>query len=227
MLMKRLNKDSLKSFFFGNRTSYGLVFTALLYMLLIAIGFVYLYPLLFMFITSMKSPDDLLNPMVQWVPTEFYTGNYTKAFRVLDYPTALVSTIFISLVPSLIQTAVCSVVGRVSATQRQRAVDSALEALSRGLGGRHHRNPAARLPGAPMITTHPLGGCAMGDVVDASHRVLGEGGEPAPNLYVCDGSVFRGALGTNPLWTIGALAERCAEQVLEAHPRLGRRRAPS
>ncbi len=115
----------------------------------------------------------------------------------------------------------------VSATQRQRAVDSALEALSRGLGGRHHRNPAARLPGAPMITTHPLGGCAMGDVVDASHRVLGEGGEPAPNLYVCDGSVFRGALGTNPLWTIGALAERCAEQVLEAHPRLGRRRAPS
>lgn len=109
--MLRINHDTLKSFFLGNRNSYGLVFTTLLYLLLIAIGFIYLYPLLFMFITSLKSPDDLLNPMVQWVPTEIFVGNYQRAFKVLNYPTTLVSTIFISLVPSLIQTMVCSVVG--------------------------------------------------------------------------------------------------------------------
>jgi len=109
--MNRINMDGVKSFFFGNRTSYGLVFTVLLYMLLIAIGFVYLYPLLFMFVTSMKSPEDLLNPMVQWVPTEFYIGNYLKAYRVLDYPTKLLSSVLISLVPSIIQTVVCSFVG--------------------------------------------------------------------------------------------------------------------
>lgn len=109
--MLRINRDTLKSFFLGNRNSYGLVFTTLLYLLLIAIGFIYLYPLLFMFITSLKSPDDLLNPMVQWVPTEIFVGNYQRAFKVLNYPTTLVSTIFISLVPSLIQTMVCSVVG--------------------------------------------------------------------------------------------------------------------
>lgn len=109
--MLRINRDTLKSFFLGNRNSYGLVFTTLLYLLLIAIGFIYLYPLLFMFITSLKSPDDLLNPMVQWVPTEIFVGNYQRAFKVLNYPTTLASTIFISLVPSLIQTMVCSVVG--------------------------------------------------------------------------------------------------------------------
>jgi multiple sugar transport system permease protein len=64
-----------------------------------------------MFITSLKSPEDLLNPMVQWVPTQMYVGNYAKAFRVLDYPQTLASSILISLIPSLIQTAVCSVVG--------------------------------------------------------------------------------------------------------------------
>ena len=109
--MKRLGLDYWKSVLFGNRTSYGLIFTVLLYMLLIAIGFVYLYPLLFMFVTSMKSPSDLLNPMVQWVPTEFFTGNYTKAYRVLAYPTTLVSSIMVSLIPSVIQTIVCSFVG--------------------------------------------------------------------------------------------------------------------
>ncbi len=96
---------------FGNRTSYGLVFTIVLYALLIAIGFVYLYPLLFMFVTSLKSADDLLNPMVQWVPTQFFLGNYDKALKVLDYPTKLLASILVSVLPSVLQTAVCSVVG--------------------------------------------------------------------------------------------------------------------
>lgn len=109
--MKKINTARLKRFFLGSRTTYGLIFNIILYMLLIAIGFVYLYPLLFMFVTSMKSAPDLLNPMVQWVPTEIYFGNYVKAFRVLDYPNTLLASILISVVPSVIQAAVCSVIG--------------------------------------------------------------------------------------------------------------------
>jgi multiple sugar transport system permease protein len=111
MRINLLKQDNLRSWLLGNRTSYGLVFNVLLYMLLIAIGFVYLYPLLFMFVTSLKSPGDLLNPMVQWIPTEFYAGNYQKAYQVLDYPSKLASSILISVVPSIFQTAVCSLVG--------------------------------------------------------------------------------------------------------------------
>lgn len=103
--------DKLKGILLGNRAHAGLIFLTVLYLLLIAIGFVYLYPLLFMFVTSMKSPADLLNPMVQWIPTEFYTGNYVKAFRVLNYPTTFVSSVLVSLLPSLIQAAVASLVG--------------------------------------------------------------------------------------------------------------------
>jgi multiple sugar transport system permease protein len=109
--MKSPIQDRLRSIFFGNRTSYGLIFTTLLYALLIAIGFVYLYPLLFMFVTSLKSPSDLLSSMVQWIPTEFYPGNYLKAYRVLDYPSTLLSSVLISVIPSVIQAVVCSLVG--------------------------------------------------------------------------------------------------------------------
>jgi multiple sugar transport system permease protein len=49
--------------------------------------------------------------MVQWVPTGVYLGNYEKAFRVLAYPTTLVSSILVSVLPSLITAAVCSLVG--------------------------------------------------------------------------------------------------------------------
>lgn len=103
--------DRLRGFLFGNRIHRGLVFNIALYALLIAIGFVYLQPLLFMFVTSIKSPDDLLNPMVQWVPTHLFFGNYERALLVLDYPNTLMTSLILSVVLSLIQTLVASVVG--------------------------------------------------------------------------------------------------------------------
>jgi multiple sugar transport system permease protein len=112
--------DRLRSFLFGSRSRHGIVFSIVLYALLIAIGFVYLHPLLFMFVTSIKSPDDLLNPMVQWVPTELYFGNYAKSFLVLNYPQTLVSSLLISVIPSLLQTFVASVVGYGLARYRFR-----------------------------------------------------------------------------------------------------------
>lgn len=96
---------------FGNRAHRGWIFSIALYALLIAIGFVYLQPLLFMFVTSIKSPGDLLNPMVQWVPTELFAGNYEKAYQVLNYPQSLLSSIVISVIPSLLQTAIASIIG--------------------------------------------------------------------------------------------------------------------
>lgn len=112
--------DRVRGLLFGTRAHHGWVFSAVLYALLIAIGFVYLQPLLFMFVNSIKSPDDLLNPMVQWVPTEFYFGNYIKSYRVLNYPQTLLASAFISVVPSLLQTFVASVVGYGLARYRFR-----------------------------------------------------------------------------------------------------------
>ncbi len=109
----------------------------------------------------------------------------------------------------------------VGREQMARAVDEQLSRIALALGGKHRPNPAWRwLPGAPLITTHPLGGCAMGAsgrdaVVDHQHRVFaGDSDEVHDGLFVCDGSVFQGALGTNPLWTIAALAERCAANII-------------
>ena len=112
--------ERLRGILFGSRAHRGLTFTVALYALLIAIGFVYLHPLLFMFVTSIKSPDDLLNPMVQWVPTELYLGNYSKSLLVLNYSQTLVSSILISVIPSLLQTFVASLVGYGLARYRFR-----------------------------------------------------------------------------------------------------------
>lgn len=66
-----------------------------------------------------------------------------------------------------------------------------------------------------LITVHPLGGCAMADdasagVTDDTGNVFStsEGTATHEGLYVLDGSIVPLPLGTNPLFTISALAER-------------------
>jgi len=65
-----------------------------------------------------------------------------------------------------------------------------------------------------IITTHPLGGCPMGDTSDDG--VVDHTGEVFnyPNLYVADGSIIPTAIGANPSKTIAALAERIAEFIV-------------
>lgn len=68
-----------------------------------------------------------------------------------------------------------------------------------------------------VITVHPLGGCPMGrsaaeGVVDAYGEVFNY-----PGLYVVDGSIMPGPVGTNPSLTIAAIADRCADRLIERH----------
>jgi cholesterol oxidase len=72
-----------------------------------------------------------------------------------------------------------------------------------------------------LVTVHPLGGCNMAD--DASQGVTNDignvfsgdaGNETHPGLYVLDGSVIPLPLGTNPLYTISAVAERACKIIL-------------
>src|SRR3989344_4515494 len=69
----------------------------------------------------------------------------------------------------------------------------------------------------PLLTVHPLGGCAMGD--DVTRGVVNDLGEVFDprcsdgrgvheGLMVLDGAIVPGSLGTNPALTIAALAQR-------------------
>jgi multiple sugar transport system permease protein len=113
--MKRENLENsilkIKRIFMGMQGTDGLLFKLLTYGLLIGIGFVYLYPLLYMGSFSFKSLDDLLNPLVNWIPTEFYLGNYEKANEVLNFFSTLLETLYVTVLPALAQTAVAAVIG--------------------------------------------------------------------------------------------------------------------
>jgi cholesterol oxidase len=68
-----------------------------------------------------------------------------------------------------------------------------------------------------VITVHALGGCPMGTTPDEG--VVDTFGEVHnhPGLFIADGSVLPGPVGANPSLTIGAVADRFADRVIERH----------
>lgn len=83
----------------------------MVYGLLICIGFVYLYPILYMFSTSLMNRDDLLDSSVKWLPSSLFLQNYIDAGKSMDFWVSILKGIVIAGVPTLCNVAVCMLVG--------------------------------------------------------------------------------------------------------------------
>lgn len=103
-------KEKVRKRLIGNNGD-GLLQGILVYILLITIGFVFIYPLLMIVSYSFKDAKDIVNPLVNWIPTKLYLGNYDKASNVLDFWKTLGQTFVVTGVPALIQTLSCSIIG--------------------------------------------------------------------------------------------------------------------
>lgn len=95
----------------GTNDKRGFLIQGIVYLLLITIGFIYLYPLIYMLSTSFKSLNDLLDTSIKWLPSGFYTDNYKQAFSVMNIKESLLGSIVVSLVPTFFQVISTGLVG--------------------------------------------------------------------------------------------------------------------
>lgn len=79
--------------------------------LLFGICFLLLYPLLYMFVSAFRAPEDLYNPSVIWITRHWTTDHLMTLIELINYPTTLMNTALISIVSAVVQTVVCSFVG--------------------------------------------------------------------------------------------------------------------
>jgi cholesterol oxidase len=104
-----------------------------------------------------------------------------------------------------------------------KKVEDKLLSATRALGGTNVPNPTwNKKMDYELVTVHPLGGCAMADhaglgVTDHKGQVFSSstGTDLHKGLYVMDGAVIPRPVGTNPLLTISALAERSCKLIAE------------
>lgn len=87
-------------------------------LLLIDIGFVYLYPIIYMISTALLPTSDLVNPTVKWVPTYLDFSNFVNVFETLEYPKTFFNTVMLAGAASILQTMSCAMAGYAMARFR-------------------------------------------------------------------------------------------------------------
>ena len=108
---KGARKDYFKKKMLGSNEKRGFVMSIVVYVLLITIAFIYLYPVLYMFSRSLMSSKDLLDSSAKWIPSAITAQNYTDAIATLDYWNSLWKNIQIAVLPTIAQVFICSMVG--------------------------------------------------------------------------------------------------------------------
>ena len=108
---KGARKDYFKKKMLGSNEKRGFVMSIVVYVLLITIAFIYLYPVLYMFSRSLMSSKDLLDSSAKWIPSALTAQNYTDAIAPLDYWNSLWKNIQIAVLPTIAQVFICSMVG--------------------------------------------------------------------------------------------------------------------
>lgn len=94
-------KKSFRRIMLGSYTDRGVIKSTLLYILLVGISFIFLYPLLQMLVISFMGLEDLVDPTTIWIPSKIVFSNYAKAAEALGLWKALGNSLLVSLIPSL------------------------------------------------------------------------------------------------------------------------------
>ena len=73
------------------------------------IGYLVIFPLIYIISNSLKTPEAFKNPLVVWLTTSVSFNSYKLAFQALDYSKSIVSTVVYEIVSAILEVASCAV----------------------------------------------------------------------------------------------------------------------
>lgn len=82
-----------------------------IYIMIIAVSFIIIYPLVYMVSMAFRESGDVLDPAVIWIPKNYTLDNLKIAIDFLDYPSALLRTSLLSLGCAVLQCFTTALVG--------------------------------------------------------------------------------------------------------------------
>ncbi len=74
------------------------------YIVLTGMGFVFLYPLLYMLSVSFMDTEDLVDATVTWIPTHLSVESFIKAAKTLEFWSGLRDSLIMTVIPAALQT---------------------------------------------------------------------------------------------------------------------------
>ena len=81
------------------------------YFILTGMGFVFLYPLLYMISVSFMNTEDLVDATVTWIPTRLSVESFVKAAKTLEFWDGLKDSLIMTVIPAGLQTFTLALAG--------------------------------------------------------------------------------------------------------------------
>ncbi len=78
-------------------------------LILISIGYVVIYPFMYMVTSAFRTGDSYYDPTITWLTTKVTMSNFTTVFKGMDYLNALKNTLVYEIVSAVIQLMSCAV----------------------------------------------------------------------------------------------------------------------
>ena len=97
-------KLRLRTLLLGSASKKGLLQLLCIYGVLGGLGFVFLYPVLYMLSVSFMDVRTLVDSTVTWIPTAPTLENYRKAMVTLDFWPGIADSLKMTVLPALLQT---------------------------------------------------------------------------------------------------------------------------
>jgi multiple sugar transport system permease protein len=108
MIERQSNRAAPIPFGRRRRLRWGQV---LVVVITVAIGLIVFVPLLWMSLSSFKSLDETLTPIVRWLPSEWHLSNYAQVFNDNQFGTYFKNSMIVSSAVTLINLVVSSLAG--------------------------------------------------------------------------------------------------------------------
>ncbi len=88
-----------------------IVVTIVMYLLIIGLAFVFIYPFLYMIINSLMTNSDLNSSSVHWIPTEFKFENYSIALQLINGKRYFINSSIVTVLATVGHVIACSFIG--------------------------------------------------------------------------------------------------------------------
>lgn len=98
----QINRDEMKD------KSLSTIIFVVRWLLILAVGYIILFPLLQMISQSLMTQEQYTDTSVVWVPKTISLVNFKVAWQTLDYPKTFLWTVIVNVVSALIQLLTCA-----------------------------------------------------------------------------------------------------------------------
>lgn len=94
-----------------NKKIIGAVWPIFRFLIIFGLGFVILYPIIFMLSTAFRPYEQMNDPSIIWLPKSFTLQNMQETFDIMSFDTTVLNTVRLNLIASVLQVITCSITG--------------------------------------------------------------------------------------------------------------------